>query len=388
MWYRYSLAMPPVTWDHSTPAYEGGVRCFWKIDLYETAKVKRYFIAEPVFFSPSPDRRRRFRCTRSWPCAPAHRLVSGESECALSPQSLRPERALRRGSSPHSAISKAIKPPLLALGEFSNCDVTVAGKPSNLHDFVLFLGNTGLRPDEAKNLQHRDVTIVTDDAMGEKIFEIEVRGKRGVGYCKSMPGAVRPYERLLKRALPGPAQGKRARRRRGEDVSEPPAQVALKYPEPTDPVFPGNHISMFNNLLTRSKLKLDRDGHPRTAYSLRHTYICMRLMEGADIYQIAKNCRTSVEMIERFYAAPRARSTRRPSIRSSRKQSRSRSVRRSTRHAPPHNAHRIALGSRPELPTVFKRDVQRLASAPLAGSANRGSPPIPVPKGTFPAWWV
>jgi hypothetical protein len=25
-------------------------------------------------------------------------------------------------------------------------------------------------------------------------------------------------------------------------------------------------------------------------------------MEGADIYQIAKNCRTSVEMIEKFYA--------------------------------------------------------------------------------------
>ena len=49
--------------------------------------------------------------------------------------------------------------------------------------------------------------------------------------------------------------------------------------------------------------KTDRDGKPRTAYSLRHTYICFRLMEGADIYQIAKNCRTSVEMIEKFYAA-------------------------------------------------------------------------------------
>ena len=35
----------------------------------------------------------------------------------------------------------------------------------------------------------------------------------------------------------------------------------------------------------------------------RDTYISMRLMEGADIYQIAKNCRTSVEMIETFYAA-------------------------------------------------------------------------------------
>lgn len=41
----------------------------------------------------------------------------------------------------------------------------------------------------------------------------------------------------------------------------------------------------------------------RTAYSLRHTYICMRLMEGADIYQIAKNCRTSVGMIETYYAS-------------------------------------------------------------------------------------
>jgi hypothetical protein len=49
--------------------------------------------------------------------------------------------------------------------------------------------------------------------------------------------------------------------------------------------------------------KFDRDGNRRTAYSLRHTYICMRLMEGADIYQIAKNCRTSVEMIETFYAS-------------------------------------------------------------------------------------
>lgn len=50
-------------------------------------------------------------------------------------------------------------------------------------------------------------------------------------------------------------------------------------------------------------LRTDRDGQRRTAYSLRHTYICMRLMEGADIYQVAKNCRTSVEMIEKFYAS-------------------------------------------------------------------------------------
>ena len=29
----------------------------------------------------------------------------------------------------------------------------------------------------------------------------------------------------------------------------------------------------------------------------------MRLMEGADIYQTAKDCRTSVEVIEKYYAS-------------------------------------------------------------------------------------
>ena len=59
-----------------------------------------------------------------------------------------------------------------------------------LHDFVLFMANTGLRPDEVKQLEFRDVEIVEDDYSGDRILEIEVRGKRGVGYCKSMPGAV------------------------------------------------------------------------------------------------------------------------------------------------------------------------------------------------------
>jgi hypothetical protein len=71
-----------------------------------------------------------------------------------------------------------------------------------LHDYVLFMANTGLRPDEANNLQYRDVSIVEDEATGERILEIEVRGKRGVGYCKSMPGGVRPFNRLAERNAP------------------------------------------------------------------------------------------------------------------------------------------------------------------------------------------
>jgi integrase len=74
----------------------------------------------------------------------------------------------------------------------------------NLHDYVLFMANTGLRPDEGRRLQYRDVTIVKDEDTRERILEIEVRGKRGVGYCKSMPGAVTPFERLRERNNPLP----------------------------------------------------------------------------------------------------------------------------------------------------------------------------------------
>src|SRR5690606_30761817 len=109
---------------------------------------------------------------------------------------------------------------------------------------------------------------------------------------KSMPGAVKPYERLRDRLKPMREKGE------GKDV-----EAVAKLPEATDLLFPGNYLKMFNNLLEVQHLKLDRDGKPRTAYSLRHTYICLRLMEGADVYAIAKNCRTSVEMIEKFYAA-------------------------------------------------------------------------------------
>ena len=44
-----------------------------------------------------------------------------------------------------------------------------------VHDYVLFMANTGRRPDEAKNLQHRHVTVVQDRDTEERILEIEVR---------------------------------------------------------------------------------------------------------------------------------------------------------------------------------------------------------------------
>lgn len=166
-----------------------------------------------------------------------------------------------------------------------------------MHDFVLFMVNTGLRPDEVLRLEFRDVEIIDDAESGETILVIQVRGKRGVGYCKSMPGAVLPYQRLRDRLRPS-ALGRDSSSGAGDKNLE---KVGKK-PLPTDRLFPRNHHELFNTILIEEGLKKDREGLPRTAYSLRHTYICLRLTERADIYQIAKNCRTSVEMIEKYYA--------------------------------------------------------------------------------------
>jgi len=133
------------------------------------------------------------------------------------------------------------------------------------------------------------------------ILEIEVRGKRGVGYCQSMSGAVRPFERLKARLRPIRAHG--APKDGNGAKSTTNGSEKLRLPEPTDLIFPKWQRELFKTILDEENLRLDREGRPRTAYSLRHTYICLRLMEGADIYQIAKDCRTSVEMIEKYYAA-------------------------------------------------------------------------------------
>ncbi len=149
-----------------------------------------------------------------------------------------------------------------------------------LHDYVLFAVNTGLRPDEAWRLQFRDVTIVEDEATDETILEIEVRGKRGVGYCKSMPGAVRPFERLKSRPRP----------LRIDEPGRGGTNEKTRTPEPTDLLFPKWQRELFNAILDEEKLKTDREGQPRTAYSLRHTYIC------PEVWTLRKGCAPKIQI--------------------------------------------------------------------------------------------
>jgi integrase len=216
-------------------------------------------------------------------------------------------------SSPYQASSKISHRAWFSLEEYTTlyettrkqakdaCSRRTRWTNEQLHDLVLFMANTGVRPDEALRLEFRDVEVVEDDATDETILVIKVRGKRGVGYCKSLPGAVEPFRRLKERLRPT----------RVSELAEvdtaakanATTRPVLTTPRPNDRVFPKSHNDLFRETLRKLDMLTDREGNPRTLYSLRHTYISLRLSEGADIYQIAKNCRTSVEMIEKYYAS-------------------------------------------------------------------------------------
>jgi hypothetical protein len=116
-----------------------------------------------------------------------------------------------------------------------------------------------------------------------------------------MPGAVLPFKRLQSRLRPARVDGANAPTETSETSAVPSKQ--WRTPRPTDLIFPKWQRGLLKTIVDEEKLRFDREDQPRTAYSLRHTYICLRLMEGADIYQIAKNCRTSVEMIQKYCAA-------------------------------------------------------------------------------------
>ncbi|RFP01600.1 tyrosine-type recombinase/integrase [Novacetimonas hansenii] len=80
-------------------------------------------------------------------------------------------------------------------------------------------------------------------------------------------------------------------------------------PTPEDFIFAdevGNMVKSYNAglnaLLEACNLKKDFRGVVRSSYSFRHYYITHMLNQKVNIYDVARNCGTSVDMIERFYS--------------------------------------------------------------------------------------
>lgn len=61
------------------------------------------------------------------------------------------------------------------------------------------------------------------------------------------------------------------------------------------------YSSLIEDLLTEANLRKGADGTMRTTYCFRHTYATFRLQEGVDVYFLAEQMGTSVQMIENHY---------------------------------------------------------------------------------------
>ena len=193
----------------------------------------------------------------------------------------------------HPLVSKeedAYQALLTAAKQMAEDKVIVRGVPvtDELYDLLLFLSHSFVRPltTELYAIRHSDVTVADDP----KRLVVTVRdGKTGYRAANTMPAAVSVYERIKQR---NPNAD-------GEDY--------IFLPEYLNRTTAAKIIQrQFGELMDRSGLKVDKStGKTHTLYSLRHTAICMRIInsEGqVNIFNLAKNAGTSVDQIERFYA--------------------------------------------------------------------------------------
>ena len=161
--------------------------------------------------------------------------------------------------------------------------------PFEMNGLIRFMVYTFLRPGDVRQLKHKHIEIISGKFHYLRLTPPEI--KRHKAPTVSLPQAVRVYKTLLAH------------------------QTALGYGKPDDYVFfpeEKNRLRclntigwLFNWILNSLGIKAGPHGADRSFYSLRHTAITFRLIFGGniDLLTLARNARTSVEMIEKFYAS-------------------------------------------------------------------------------------
>ena len=161
--------------------------------------------------------------------------------------------------------------------------------PFEMNGLIRFMVYTFLRPGDVRQLKHKHIEIISGKFHYLRLTPPEI--KRHKAPTVSLPQAVRVYKTLLAH------------------------QTALGYGQPDDYVFfpeEKNRLRclntigwLFNWILNSLGIKAGPHGADRSFYSLRHTAITFRLIFGGniDLLTLARNARTSVEMIEKFYAS-------------------------------------------------------------------------------------
>lgn len=161
--------------------------------------------------------------------------------------------------------------------------------PKEMEYVIRLMVNGFMRPTDIFLIKHKHVKIIRSEFHYLRLELPET--KRHSQQIVTLRPAIRVYESL-----------KKLSESRGYSDEED----YLFLPEIHNRVIAGRLISMhFNKILLHSDLKTGSKGQARSMYSLRHTSIMFRLLygQGIDLLTLARNSRTSVQMIEEFYAS-------------------------------------------------------------------------------------
>lgn len=162
-----------------------------------------------------------------------------------------------------------------------------------LRDYVLFLANVGCRPGtETKGLKWKHFRFEMQG--GVEYILITINGKTGPREVVARHAVIRPLERLLQRQTAYKNMSVRDAIKQKLD--------AYVFAEPNGKewhTFKAN----FKVLMKDTGLLHDpRSGEERTLYSLRHFYITQRLLNNVSPAVVAKQCGTSIAMLDQYYS--------------------------------------------------------------------------------------
>ena len=161
--------------------------------------------------------------------------------------------------------------------------------PADLPLAIRFMVNAFIRPSDLKTLKHKHVEIVRNANLYLRLTLPATKSHDKP--IVTLQPAVKAYLALTQEHAVNNLASK-------EDY--------LFLPQLRDRAYALRVLAYyFNWVLAKTSLKYGAHGQPRSLYSLRHSSITFRLLygNGIDLLTLARNARTSVDMVNRYYAS-------------------------------------------------------------------------------------
>lgn len=202
---------------------------------------------------------------------------------------------------PRATAQKALQQKIAASQLLRRVEIT-----EDLRNLIVFMTNSFIRPTDIKWMQHKHIEVI--EGVHTYLRMSLPTSKKHDKPIVSMASAVHYYRR--QKALHW-TDDKRKNRATAEDYVFLPSFGRTSAADTKEQIEKRRGAALtqlqrqFSVVLAHCGLAKGARGEERSLYSLRHTCIMYRLLygEGLDLLTLARNARTSTEMIERFYAS-------------------------------------------------------------------------------------